>query len=683
MTQLRRLSAAVLVAVLIGAPPTAAQRSSAELTMRAAVEKETVEGDVKAAVAMYERAAKEAGADRALAARALLAAADVYRKMGDRRAEALYERLETEFADQPAVVSRVRGQAGEAHVGAPTTRQLWTGRKVRGDIGTASRDGRFIAYIDWDTTELALHDLQTGDDRLLTDKGTATDDYAETGVISRDGRSVAYSWFNNAAFRYQLRSVPVAGSKATPVVLIDDPEVRYVRPFEWSPDGRSILTKITRVDNTAQIALVAVPGGAVTVLETVDWRGPTQAGFSPDGALIAYDLPVSETSHNRDIFILDVGGAHKATVVEHAAYDVLVGWAPDGRSLLFVSDRGGSRGLWAVPVAEGRAGGKAQLVRPDFNSFSSTVGITESGALLFAHKTSAVQVFTAGIDLSTGKLSSTPVAVKETYVWDQRFPAWSPDGKFLAFNASGGLPFSVAIHSADDGQSRMLVPQLAGGVLPRWSPHGALTFQGVDFKGRQGIFQVDPATGAASAIVTNRDGDGYLHHPSWTADGKWLVYGRNTGDKNRVLLREWASGTERELLPDVLNLFRISPDGRWLAFISRDAATRTGAVSLLNVASGASRRIFEVAEPGRVTNLLEWLPDSLRLLVSKVENGAASGWIVPIEGGAPTRLDPGLPRDALTSDRLRVHPDGKRIAFDAGASSYEVSALENFLPAAR
>ena len=681
MTQLRNVFPALLAAVLAGVSLMAAQ-SKGEVTMRAAVEKESVEGDVKGALVMYERAAKEAGSDRALAARALLAAGDAYRKMGDARARGVYERVASEFADQPTAVSRARSQLATMSPAGPVKRQLWSGPKVHGDIGTISRDGRLVSFIDWGTQELAVHDFTTGEDRLLTAKGDASDDQAVDGAISRDGRQVAYTWFNNTKFRSELRLVPMTGGSGTPpTILVDNPDISYVKPFDWSPDGTSIITRLTRVDSTGQIALVAVRGGAISVLETVDWRGPTNAGFSPDGKLVAYDLPVSETVPARDVFVISVDGTRKTRVVEHPAHDTFVGWSPDGRALLFVSDRGGTRGLWSMPIADGRVNGVAQLLRSDFDSYSSSLGVTASGALVFAAKASAIQVFTADIDFNTGTLLSTPTPVKETYVWDQRVPAWSPDGKLLAFNLNDRQPFTVGVHSVDAGLSRTLAPQIASGFLPRWSPHGALTFQGVDFKGRQGIFQIDPQTGAASAVVTRTGTNDYLHHPNWTADGKWLVYARNSGELNRVILRNWASGAERDLLPNHdCCMFRISPDGRWLAFSGRDAATKSRGVSIMDVSSGASRRVFNVDEPGQITNLLEWLPDSERLLVSKSEKGTASGWIVSMNGASPVRLDPRLPQDSLVADRIRVHPDGKRIAFDSGTSSYEVSALENFLP---
>ena len=80
--------------------------------------------------------------------------------------------------------------------------------------------------------------------------------------------------------------------------------------------------------------------------------------FSPDGRDLAYDLPASDTSHQRDVFVLAVDASREIPVVVHSSNDVVMGWSPDGRQLLFASDRrSGAMGLWlrASPIESRRA----------------------------------------------------------------------------------------------------------------------------------------------------------------------------------------------------------------------------------------------------------------------------------------------------------------------------------------
>ena len=60
--------------------------------------------------------------------------------------------------------------------------------------GSVSPDGRVISFTDWDTGDLALHDVTTGQNRRLTTNKKDWDAYAIGSAISRDGRHIAYGW---------------------------------------------------------------------------------------------------------------------------------------------------------------------------------------------------------------------------------------------------------------------------------------------------------------------------------------------------------------------------------------------------------------------------------------------------------------------------------------------------------
>ena len=134
-----RIAAALLGALL--ALPAAAQ-VKAEVALRAAMETETVKGDLKGAIEQYKKVA-QAG-DRAIAARALIRMAECYQKLGDAESRKIYERVVREYADQNEAVAVARtrlGGSAVAHSAGIVTRQVWTGPKV--DVtGAVSPDGR-------------------------------------------------------------------------------------------------------------------------------------------------------------------------------------------------------------------------------------------------------------------------------------------------------------------------------------------------------------------------------------------------------------------------------------------------------------------------------------------------------------------------------------------------------------
>ena len=219
-------------------------------------------------------------------------------------------------------------------------RQVWAGPGV--DIlGTPSPHGRFLSFVDWSTGDLAVRALATGEKRRLTNKGSWADsvEFAEYSVFSPDGKQVAYAWFNKDWF-YDLRIIGIDGSGAR--VLYTNQDLRYIWPAAWSQDGKYVLATFFRTDRTNQIALVSVADGSVRVVKTLDWRYPQKMSLSPDGHYITYDFPPQEDSPERDIFLLSTDGSREIPLIQHPANDFFPVWAPDGKRILFVSDRTGS-----------------------------------------------------------------------------------------------------------------------------------------------------------------------------------------------------------------------------------------------------------------------------------------------------------------------------------------------------
>src|SRR5688572_21191200 len=172
---MRRIAIGVVAAALTTAILTAGadRHPDAERLLKAAMNTELVDGNVKAAIDQYTRIVDRYGRiDRATAAQALLRMAEAYQKLGDAQAKSAYERLVREYGDQreAVAVARVRlGGATATAVAGIITRQVWTGPNVD-TYGSVSPDGRVLSFTDWSTGDLALHDVTTGRDRRLTNK---------------------------------------------------------------------------------------------------------------------------------------------------------------------------------------------------------------------------------------------------------------------------------------------------------------------------------------------------------------------------------------------------------------------------------------------------------------------------------------------------------------------------------
>ncbi len=675
MMRQSHLTAALVASLLLVAQVSVPAQSSAEVALRAAMEVETVKGDLKAAIEQYKTIA--AGSDRTIAVRALLRMAECYQKLGDEEARKIYERLVRDYPDQTEAVivarARLSGNAA-ARIAGIVTRQVWANANaVR--LGSVSPDGRYVSFHDGNSGDLLARNLSNGQDLRLSDSRNS-DDYPGGSAFGPDGKQVAYAWREDR--RHQLRVIGVSAGERVPRVLYENEDVARVSPSGWSPDGKWIAVQLLRVDRTMQIGLISPHDRSLRILKSVDWRGADSMVFSPDGRYLAFDLPSDHDSERRDVFVLAVDGSREIAAVVHPADDRLMGWTPDGKHLLFNSDRTGSQSLWAVAFQTGQAAGDPRMIKPDIGLVRS-MGMTRSGGLYFALRTNGPDVYTASIAFDSGKVVTRPVLAIQEFVGSNREAHWSPDGKFFFYKAVRQTQV-LAIRSVETGKTRYLSPDLAYWYAQPWSPDGRFSLtQGTDRKGRQGIYRIDLDTGAAEALASNPPHVSYK--PQWAPDGRRVFYGyASSGNPHVVIERDIASGRERELLRrERLSWWSTSPDGQRLAWVARDPATMESTLSILPVAGGEPRELLRLTDPERFRTFLGWTPDSRLLLYQKHSGPDAQQselWFVPAAGGQPRTIDLGF----ADLRELSVHRDGKQVAFHTTTDSYDVWVMENFLP---
>ncbi len=689
MTRTMRVTAVLMLGALLAAPVRPAAQANADVALRAAMETETVKGDLKGAIEQYKKIAQ--GGNRAIAAKALLRMAECYQKLGDAESSIIYQRVVREFADQTEAAAEARTRLASlrrvpASSAGIITRQVWTGPQV--DIlGSVSADGRLLSFVDWATGDLAIRNLTTGDNRHLTNKGSWAQslEFAVFSRISPDGRLIAYNWFNKSG--WDIRVGPVDGSSYR-ALLSTNANEDYAQPEAWSPDGKQIVVLLTKDVN--QIGLISVPDGSRRVLKSFDWRTPGKMVFSPDGKFIAYDFPPAEDSPERDIYLLGADGSREVRLVEHAADDYLLGWMPDGR-ILFASDRSGTFDAWTLPVSKGKAQGAPELLKKDLGNVSS-LGLSRAGALYYGLSVGGTDVYTVPLDPQTGKVAGTPTPVARRFIGTNSEPDWSPDGRRLAYVSVRSAPASrvgalvLCIADLELGLQRELPLRLGYVARPRWSPDGrSILFRANDEKGRRSFFMADADTGRTTLLV-RRQG---LQEARWSRDGKTVFVvttddpTNKTGQASWIVARDVETGEERELFRETVSAdgagdamvdnLTVSPDGRLLAFmVSR--ISRSSVVMVVSSEGGDPHEIFRSSSDFQIRQSgFAWTPNGKEILLVKASGMGAELWALPAEGGKPRPL--GLSMKGLGWPA--IHPDGRQIAFPSGVAASEVWALEN------
>ena len=260
----------------------------------------------------------------------------------------------------------------------------------------------------------------------------------------------------------------------------------------------------------------------------------------------------------------------RALLADPAARDTDPAPSPDGKWIAFQSNRGGSSQIWIMPAAGGTprqlTKEPANVTGPDGKSIPARVmtptWAPDSKSLLFV-STRAGGYNIYSIPLEGG----TPRALSDA-AGAQRYPTYSPDGTKIVFPSSRLQPTSLygfqlylmdAKGEVNGPTARQFTRSSGSPGHPVWSPDGKwVCYVAKDFDstrtvdiggGMQAkqsamfstfrVFKKPLAGGAEIRLTGNRTDPGQAEDtwPSWSRDGKWIAFGRDIqGKKNLWVL---------------------------------------------------------------------------------------------------------------------------------------------------
>jgi len=661
---MKRIFILLAVITLTGLSITAfAQRAKdAEILYHRGVQLEEVKGELKEAIAVYDKLLKEFVDVRTIAAQALLRMGNCYEKLGQKESQAAYQRILRDFADQAEIVAQARVRlaalGGPGGAGGLVTRRVLTDAYRGGEVLTA--DGKYISHIDWDTGDMVQFEVASGQTSRITNRGGpgAKETPYEYQAFSRDGKQIAYdSYTKDNVPQLRIRNLDGSGLRT-----LYSEKGYDARPLDWSPDARSILA-FRELDYSPkggiELTLISTADGSVRVLRSIAsaW---VSASFSPDGQFVAFSFVGEGSPLHGDVFLMTADGRNEIVVAGHPAEDQLLRWTPDGRSLLFFSDRSETWDIWTVRITGGKQQGEPELLKKDFGN-SEVLGFAPDGSLYYKTYTSFGRLYNGAVDLETGKVLVPPAPVTTRYTGPPNFLTWSPDGRNLAYLSHPGriAPGNniLTIRSAATGEERFLSPRLRGVNQISWAPDGrSIIALGFTATGT-GAFRIDTET---SEITKLADAGVFAH---LCPDGKTLVHWGAEG----IIKRNLDTGEESEVVK-AEPYYDLSPDGREVVF------SVDGAVKTVSLNGGEPRELFR----GLAQNYgLRWMRDGRYIIARAFGTASSEIWRVPAQGGMPLKLDLSVPK----MGPFALHPDNRRFAFSVNeGSKNELWVLENFLP---
>ena len=628
-----------------------------EVELRAAQYQERIKGDVAGAIATYQRLATNP--DRSVAGAALLALADAYERAGRADARATLERVSRDFSETESGVTARRRLESQRSAG-PTQRMLLNGPEANEVWGSVSPDGRYLPFQDPETGNVAVRDLSDGRVRVVSNSKGYEEGFTEGAIVwSPNGNELAYSWWHDEPgqpSRMQLRVV--ARENGKPRILYQSPQLDWMQPFAWSSDGRFILA-VLDLNQSLQLGLVRTSDGSFQPLTS--GRNPTRAGFSPDGRYVVFDYSISKEVPMRDINIIGIDGKNERALVSSPDDDFLLDWLPDGRHVLFGSDRRSTPGAWAIAVADGRPEGEPISVKVDIGRTSS-LGFDKRGRFFTLNDVAGNDVTIAELDPATGKMTQQArPAPKGQPLARRSMGAWSQDGRRLIYTQSiQGRGTTLVVQNIATGELTIRPTVLSNIFRPTFFPDGnSVLLLAHDLDGKRGVFKVDLRSGEHTALLKPVQNFAFL-----TRNGEAFGYVRD----GSLVLRRIADGNEQVLTKAQSGTLVISPDGQSIARF-------VGTSIVVSPASGGADRVVLEKVPGG-SRRLAWSHDSQHIFFTSGDAGISR---VPAAGGAA--MDTGI-RAPLTL-LINVSPDGRRLVMSGGVRQAEVWLWENVVPRAR
>jgi Tol biopolymer transport system component len=213
-------------------------------------------------------------------------------------------------------------------------------------------------------------------------------------------------------------------------------------------------------------------------------------------------------------------------------------------------------------------------------------------------------------------------------------PMVSPDEHTVAFHSTRTGSREVWLLSLDDGTLTRLTSTPDQEVLPRWSPDGQTLAWGL-LGGRGGIRFARRGPGGAFGRPIERLGWGIA--PSFSPDGRWLVFGSAPVGTRRLFVMPVDSGAPRSPVdsggapPPDATFPKFSSDGREILFAGRDAAGMPGIWAVPWPAGGKPELVLRYDDPVRQPNKPYWSLSRDRLFVL-LQESESDVWVVETTG---------------------------------------------------